>query len=218
MGMAILLGEATIIYTDLPLLRILSRFALELFLGKDSDLDQRGGGGSTTGNQLLGRTKQVGLFQKTKTKWRLLLLYWQMRGYLDLLLAVHGHQIFIDGVFNGDPHPGNVLEMPNGKLGLIDYGQCQRLQQEERLAMAKIVALLGRQDIDRAKVAHAMREFGFQTKLDRDDMLSKYATLFFDSDIEGKRMGFATPQLYFMHLNSVDPLVHVPDPAGKFHQ
>ena len=36
---------------------------------------------------------------------------------------VHGHQIFVDGAFNGDPHPGNILLTPDGKLGLIDYGQ-----------------------------------------------------------------------------------------------
>lgn len=38
---------------------------------------------------------------------------------------VHGHQIFIDGAFNGDPHPGNILLTPDGKLGLIDYGQAR---------------------------------------------------------------------------------------------
>lgn len=36
---------------------------------------------------------------------------------------VHGHQIFVDGAFNGDPHPGNILLTPDGKLVLIDYGQ-----------------------------------------------------------------------------------------------
>lgn len=38
---------------------------------------------------------------------------------------MHGHQIFVDGAFNGDPHPGNILLTPDGKLGLIDYGQAR---------------------------------------------------------------------------------------------
>ena len=42
---------------------------------------------------------------------------------MKLLLRVSGHQIFRDGVFNADPHPGNVLLLPDGRLGLIDYGQ-----------------------------------------------------------------------------------------------
>eukprot|EP00899_Mesostigma_viride_P019713 jgi/Mesvir1/27743/Mv07434-RA.3 len=46
---------------------------------------------------------------------------------LDLLLHVHAHEIFVDGVFNGDPHPGNILLMPDGRLGLIDYGQVSGL-------------------------------------------------------------------------------------------
>ena len=41
---------------------------------------------------------------------------------VDDLLAVHGHEILVDGVFNADPHPGNVLYV-DGKLALIDYGQ-----------------------------------------------------------------------------------------------
>ncbi|CAM9631883.1 unnamed protein product, partial [Phaeothamnion confervicola] len=42
---------------------------------------------------------------------------------LNTLFEVHGHQIFCNGAFNGDPHPGNVLLTPDGRLGLIDYGQ-----------------------------------------------------------------------------------------------
>ena len=42
---------------------------------------------------------------------------------LETLLKVHGHQILIDGIFNGDPHPGNILLLNNSnKLGLIDFG------------------------------------------------------------------------------------------------
>lgn len=41
---------------------------------------------------------------------------------IELLLDIHAHQIFHDGLFNSDPHAGNVLMMPDGRLGLIDYG------------------------------------------------------------------------------------------------
>ncbi len=47
---------------------------------------------------------------------------------IDTLLRVHGHEIFVDGFFNADPHPGNILLCPDGRLGLIDYGQvCVRV-------------------------------------------------------------------------------------------
>ena len=45
-------------------------------------------------------------------------------------------EVLIDGVFNADPHPGNILYV-DGKLGLIDYGQVKRITEEERLGLAK---------------------------------------------------------------------------------
>jgi hypothetical protein len=39
--------------------------------------------------------------------------------------------------------------------------------------------------------------------------------LFFDSDMDGKLIGCATPQLYFASLTKGDPLVNVPDVASK---
>ncbi|HYZ90619.1 MAG TPA: AarF/UbiB family protein, partial [Myxococcales bacterium] len=31
------------------------------------------------------------------------------------------HQLFVDGVFHGDPHPGNVIVLEGNRLGLIDF-------------------------------------------------------------------------------------------------
>lgn len=36
---------------------------------------------------------------------------------IDLLNEVHAHEIFLDGIFNGDPHPGNIFLLKNGKIG-----------------------------------------------------------------------------------------------------
>lgn len=37
--------------------------------------------------------------------------------------SVHAYELLMCGCFNGDPHPGNILMLPDGRLGLIDYGQ-----------------------------------------------------------------------------------------------
>ena len=35
-----------------------------------------------------------------------------------------GHEVLVDGCFNADPHPGNILYLAKTEqLGLIDYGQ-----------------------------------------------------------------------------------------------
>jgi aarF domain-containing kinase len=134
---------------------------------------------------------------------------------VDLLIDVHGHQIFIDGCFNGDPHPGNVLELSNGKLGLIDYGQTRRLTTSERLSFARVVLALSTKPMNATNVSEEMRNSGFETKFGNDEITAKYGALFFDDDSDSKRMGCATPQLYLMKLSSIDPLTRVPDAAGK---
>ena len=150
------------------------------------------------------------------TKIRLFLFRQKCKHYVDLLLDVHGRQIFVDGAFNGDPHPGNVLVLDDNRMGLIDFGQTRRLDDNERLAYAKVVHALGN-DMDDASIAKAAEEAGFSTKK-KDDFttLSKYATLFFDSDDESAKLGFATPQLYFASLMHINPLTSIPDGASKY--
>ena len=59
------------------------------------------------------------------------------------LLAVMGHEVLVDGCFNADPHPGNILYLAETEqLGLIDYGQVKRLTELERLNCAKAVLLV----------------------------------------------------------------------------
>jgi aarF domain-containing kinase len=107
-----------------------------------------------------------------------------------------------------------ILALADGTLGLIDYGQTKSISTEERLGVARVVDALGHGSSHR-EVADAMRQLGFETKFDNDEILSKYATLFFDSDADGKLIGCATPQLYFATLTKSDPLVNVPDVASK---
>lgn len=147
-------------------------------------------------------------------KLRLLKLYRKAQKYVNLLVDVQGHQMLSLGIFNGDPHPGNLLVLTDGKLGLIDFGQTKRITDEERLGVARVVDAIGHHSSD-MQIAEYMRQLGFRTKFNKDDTLSQYGTLFFDSDIDGKLMGCATPQIYFSRLNKIDPLVNVPDVASK---
>ena len=105
--------------------------------------------------------------------------------------------------------------MPDGRLGLIDFGQTRRLSDTERLALAKVVVALGT-EASAETVAASMQEAGFIAQ-DQDDtsMWKKYATLFFDSDLESQRLGFPTPQLYFVSLMEQNPLTEIPDAFGE---
>lgn len=48
-------------------------------------------------------------------------------------------QIFIGGFFHGDPHPGNVVIMPEEEIGLIDFGLIGRLNQEMRFQFITLI-------------------------------------------------------------------------------
>lgn len=165
------------------------------------------------GRTLLQCKGNASLWSHLTMGYKLVALHRHVQRSVQLLVDVHGYQIFLNRVFNGDCHPGNMLELPNGKIGLIDYGQTKRISLQESRSIARVISEIGRESVDKSKVAAAMRECGFQTKWDKDDVLTMYAKLFFDSDDEAKAQGCATPQLYLLKLASLDPLLHVPDAA-----
>ena len=49
------------------------------------------------------------------------------------LYKVFLKQIFEDGFFHADPHPGNLLFLPDGRIGLLDFGIVGRVSRD-RLA------------------------------------------------------------------------------------
>jgi ubiquinone biosynthesis protein len=55
-------------------------------------------------------------------------------------------QIVIDGIFHADPHPGNVLLLADGRLGLIDFGSVGRLDSGLRAALQRLLLGLERRD------------------------------------------------------------------------
>ena len=112
---------------------------------------------------------------------------------IDELFEVHGHEIFIDGCFNADPHPGNIL-YANGKLALIDYGQVKRLTDDERMKLAKGTLLVQaaikvdpkmnpninpkiHQRAMQSVVKHS-KEIGMNTKYNYDETIYNMSTVY----------------------------------------
>ncbi len=62
-------------------------------------------------------------------------------------------QIFVDGFFHGDPHQGNVLVTPTGRLAVLDWGIVGYLDPKTRDLMSEVLRTLGRQDVDAAVAA-----------------------------------------------------------------
>jgi aarF domain-containing kinase len=70
----------------------------------------------------------------------------EMRALLTSLLASFGHQIFIQGVFHSDPHPGNLLRRPDGRVGLLDFGECKELPDAIRILFARLTIALAQRN------------------------------------------------------------------------
>lgn len=64
------------------------------------------------------------------------------RGLLTCLLR----QIMVEGVFHADPHPGNVLLLADGRLGLLDFGSVGRLDAALRAALQRLLLAMDRGD------------------------------------------------------------------------
>jgi ubiquinone biosynthesis protein len=64
--------------------------------------------------------------------------------------------IFQHGFFHADPHPGNVLILPNDVIGLVDYGMMATLSNRDRDRLAKLVYFISLRD-DK-QVARALNE------------------------------------------------------------
>ena len=61
-------------------------------------------------------------------------------------------QMFTHGIFNADPHPGNILVRNEDGVGplpvLLDFGLCKRLTEESRLSFCRMVHALTETDGD----------------------------------------------------------------------
>ncbi|MGN6610136.1 MAG: ABC1 kinase family protein [Angustibacter sp.] len=69
-------------------------------------------------------------------------------GLADALFGAFMDQVLVAGVFHADPHPGNVLITPDGRVGLIDLGQVAHIPQPMRDQLVKLMMALvsGRPD------------------------------------------------------------------------
>ena len=60
----------------------------------------------------------------------------------DQLFKAYLDQVLVQGVFHADPHPGNVLVTPDGRLALLDIGMIARLAPAVRDKLVKLFLAL----------------------------------------------------------------------------
>jgi ubiquinone biosynthesis protein len=99
------------------------------------------------------------------------------------ILDASFHQLFTDGLFHGDPHPGNIMLIEGTRLGLIDFGLVGRLSKQMQESIILLVLAISLRDPD--TVARLLYKVGIpdqrinlhQFRTDIHDILERYLGL-----------------------------------------
>ncbi len=63
-----------------------------------------------------------------------------------MVMEVYVQMMLVDGLFHADPHPGNLMLAPDGRLVLLDFGMMVRVPPELRLTLIRTVFASIRRD------------------------------------------------------------------------
>jgi ubiquinone biosynthesis protein len=74
------------------------------------------------------------------------------------LIEASFRQLFEDGLFHGDPHPGNILVLPGNRLALLDFGLVGRISRQQQEALVTLIVAVALRDPD--TVARVLNRIG----------------------------------------------------------
>ncbi|MDB4986712.1 MAG: putative transporter [Myxococcaceae bacterium] len=86
----------------------------------------------------------------------------QLTDLLSRVLEAYARQVLTVGVFQADPHPGNLLADAEGNLTVLDFGCAKELDPARRLCLLDLLRSTVMRDVD--AMAGAMDAMGFRTK------------------------------------------------------
>jgi predicted unusual protein kinase regulating ubiquinone biosynthesis (AarF/ABC1/UbiB family) len=92
------------------------------------------------------------------------------------IVQVFCQQIFIDGIYHADPHPGNMLVGANGELILLDFGAVAELSTEMREGIPELLEAVIRRDTD--AIIRALRKMRFLSKTGSVDVSERVIEFF----------------------------------------
>jgi predicted unusual protein kinase regulating ubiquinone biosynthesis (AarF/ABC1/UbiB family) len=67
---------------------------------------------------------------------------------IETVVDAYIRMMLEDGVFHADPHAGNLLVDPQGRLVLLDFGMVLQVERETRRRLVETVLAAARQDVD----------------------------------------------------------------------
>lgn len=139
-----------------------------------------------------------------------------LKALCRLFLSVYFEQIMLHGFFNADPHPGNLLVLPDGpRIALLDFGLVKQVDPAFRIASARLcLAIIS---FDAEGIRRAYKEMGVRTRTDDLQSYQMLGTLFLGlpEHITGQKSLFDQQSWEQSGLDprarfKADPLTHLP--------
>ena len=75
------------------------------------------------------------------------------------LVTAYCQMIFVDGVYHADPHPGNILVQPGGRLVFLDFGAVGQLPPAMRHGIGEMLEAVIQADEE--QLLRSLRQMGF---------------------------------------------------------
>ncbi|MGI8553356.1 MAG: ABC1 kinase family protein [Dehalococcoidia bacterium] len=140
----------------------------------------------------------------------------ELKALCKLFLSVYFEQIMVQGLFNADPHPGNLLVVLEGpRIALLDFGLVKELDPTFRIASARLCkAILS---FDAEGTRRAYQEMGVRTTTNDLESYQMLGMLFLGlpEHIKGETSLFDQQSWENSGIDlrarfKLDPLTHLP--------
>jgi ubiquinone biosynthesis protein len=104
--------------------------------------------------------------------------------------------VFRHGFFHADPHPANIFVLDSGELGLVDFGQAEKLTDDDMAKLTRLFVDAATENID--AIPRRLRELGVRYAPEREQEFRSELRVLFE-------------RYYGARLADIDPLQVIRD-------
>ncbi len=126
------------------------------------------------------------------------------------LMRVYVRMILAAGFFQADPHPGNLMVTPEGRLIVLDFGLAKELPEGYGLGLFELMFSL--MTLNEAAMIRAFQELGFETKTGETDTFLAISRRMLSRSDTGSFEGEFTEEMTDELFEAIreNPVVRVP--------
>lgn len=109
---------------------------------------------------------------------------------MEKLVYFYVDQMFINGYFHADPHPGNLMVTEDGELIMIDFGMVQKIPTKTRMAIIQLVRAANDRDFE--LYIRSAKRLGIISQdasdFDMQDLAERIFSIFDNEALDAKSM------------------------------